>query len=56
MKDTVKVWSHGMAADVYGESIQKLVTGRDKRLNVYGDYIGKELRVCISASLNLFLF
>jgi hypothetical protein len=37
VKDAVKVWLNGLAAEVYYEGIQKLVTRYDKCLNVGGD-------------------
>jgi len=30
VRDAIKAWLHGLAAEVYGEGIQKLVTGYDK--------------------------
>jgi histone-lysine N-methyltransferase SETMAR len=41
VKDAVKVWLNGLAAEVYDEGIQKLVTRYDKCLNVGGDYVQK---------------
>jgi histone-lysine N-methyltransferase SETMAR len=41
MKDAVKEWLNGLAAEVYGEDIQKLVTCYDKCLNVGGEYVEK---------------
>jgi hypothetical protein len=41
VKDDVKVWLNGLAAEVYYEGIQKLVTRYDKCLNVGGDYVEK---------------
>jgi hypothetical protein len=41
VKDAVKEWLNGLAAEVYDEGIQKLVTRYDKRLNVGGDYVEK---------------
>jgi hypothetical protein len=41
VKDAVKEWLNGLAAEVYDEGIQKLVTRYDKCLNVGGDYVGK---------------
>jgi histone-lysine N-methyltransferase SETMAR len=41
VKDAVKEWLNGLAAEVYGEGIQKLVTRYNKCLNVGGDYVGK---------------
>jgi histone-lysine N-methyltransferase SETMAR len=38
-KDAVKEWLNGLAAEVYDEGIQKLVTRCDKCLNVGGDYV-----------------
>jgi histone-lysine N-methyltransferase SETMAR len=34
-------WLNGLAAEVYDEGIQKLVTRYDKCLNVGGDYVEK---------------
>jgi hypothetical protein len=41
VKDAVKEWLNGLAAEVYDEGIQKLVTRYDKCLNVSGDYVEK---------------
>jgi histone-lysine N-methyltransferase SETMAR len=41
VKDAVKEWLNGLAAEVYDEGIQKLVTSYDKCLNVGGDYVEK---------------
>jgi hypothetical protein len=55
VKDAVWAWLHELAAAGYGEGTQKLVTGYGKSLNVAGDYIERERRVCYSATVNLFL-
>jgi hypothetical protein len=39
VKDAVKEWLNGLAAEVYEEDIQKLVTRYDKCLNVGGDCV-----------------
>jgi histone-lysine N-methyltransferase SETMAR len=41
VKDAVKKWLNGLAAEVYDEGVQKLFTRYDKRLNVGGDYVEK---------------
>jgi histone-lysine N-methyltransferase SETMAR len=41
VKDAVREWLNGLAAEVYDEGIQKLVTRCDKCLNVGGDYVEK---------------
>jgi hypothetical protein len=41
MKDVIKEWLNGLAAEVYDEVIQKLVTRYDKRLNFSGGYVEK---------------
>jgi hypothetical protein len=41
VKDAVKECLNGLAAEVYDEGIQKLVTSYDKCLNVGGDYVVK---------------
>jgi hypothetical protein len=41
VKDAIKVWLNGLAAEVYDKGIQKLVTRYDKCLNVGGDYVEK---------------
>jgi hypothetical protein len=41
VKDAVKEWLNGLAAAVYDERIQKLVTRYGKCLNVGGDYVEK---------------
>jgi hypothetical protein len=39
VKDGFKQWLNGLAAEVYDEGIQKLVTGYDKCLNDGGDCV-----------------
>jgi histone-lysine N-methyltransferase SETMAR len=39
VKDAVKEWLNVLAAEVYDEGKQKLVTRYDKCLNVGGDYV-----------------
>jgi hypothetical protein len=59
VKDAVKAWLNGLAAEVYDEGIQKLVTRYDKCLNVGGDCVEKYLRVCnndTTFSFILFIF
>jgi hypothetical protein len=56
VKDAVKEWLNGLAAEVYDEGIQKLVTRYDKCLNVGGDYVEKYLRVCNKDTLIFFTF
>jgi hypothetical protein len=41
VRDAVKEWLNGLAAEVYDEGIQKLVTRYDKCLNVGGEYVEK---------------
>jgi hypothetical protein len=41
VKDAVKEWLNGLAAEVYDEGLQKLVTRYDKCLKVGGDYVEK---------------
>jgi hypothetical protein len=41
VKDAVKEWLNGLAAEVYDVGIQKLDTRYDKCLNVGGDYVEK---------------
>jgi hypothetical protein len=41
VKDAVKEWLNGLAAEVYDEGIQKLVTRYDKCMNVGGDCVEK---------------
>jgi histone-lysine N-methyltransferase SETMAR len=41
VQDAVKEWLNGLAAEIYDEGIQKLVTRYDKCLNVGGDYVEK---------------
>jgi histone-lysine N-methyltransferase SETMAR len=41
VKDAVKEWLNGLAAEVYDKGIQKLVTRYDKCLNVGGIYVEK---------------
>jgi histone-lysine N-methyltransferase SETMAR len=40
-QDAIKEWLNGLAAEVYDEGIQKLVTRYDKRLNGSGNYVEK---------------
>jgi histone-lysine N-methyltransferase SETMAR len=41
VKDAVKEWLNGLAAEVYGEGIVKLLSRLDKCPNLYGDYVEK---------------
>jgi hypothetical protein len=41
VKDDVKEWLNGLAAEVYDEGIQKLVTRYDKCLNDGDNYVEK---------------
>jgi hypothetical protein len=41
VKDAIKEWINRLAAEVYDEGIQKLVTRYDKCLNVGGNYVEK---------------
>jgi hypothetical protein len=41
VKDVVKQWLNGLAAEVYDEGTQKLITWYYKCLNVGGDYVEK---------------
>jgi hypothetical protein len=41
VKDVVREWLNGLAAEVCDEGIQKLVTRYDKCLNVGGDCVEK---------------
>jgi hypothetical protein len=41
VKDSVNEWLNGLAAEVYDEGVQKLVTRYGKCLNVGGDYVEK---------------
>jgi hypothetical protein len=41
VKDAVKEWLNGLAAEVYDEGTQKLVRRYDKCLNVGGDFVEK---------------
>lgn len=41
VKDAVKQWSNGLAAEVCDKGIQKLITCYDKCLNDGGDYVEK---------------
>ena len=41
VKDAVKLWLNGLAAEVYDEGIQELFTRCDRYLNVRGDYVEK---------------
>jgi hypothetical protein len=47
VKDAVKEWLNGLAAEVYDEGILNLVTRYDKCVNVGGDYVKKNLRSVI---------
>jgi hypothetical protein len=41
VKDAVKEWLQGLAAEVYDEGIVKLLSRLDKCLNLYCDYVEK---------------
>jgi hypothetical protein len=41
VKDAIKEWLNGLAAEVYDEGIVKLLSRLDKCLNLHGDYIEK---------------
>jgi hypothetical protein len=41
VKDSVKEWLNGLAAEVSDEGIHKLVTRYENCLNVGGDYVEK---------------
>ena len=41
VKDAVKQWLNGLAAEAYDGGIQKLVTGYDSCLNAAGNYVEK---------------
>jgi hypothetical protein len=41
VKDAVKEWLNGLAAEVYEEGIVRLLSRLDKCLSLYGDYVGK---------------
>jgi len=41
VKDAVKQWLNGMAAEVYDEGIQKFFARCDRCLSVRGDYVEK---------------
>jgi hypothetical protein len=56
IKDDVRQWLNGLAADVYDEDIQTLITGYEKNQNIRDDYVEKCLRVGNYGTLNLFLF
>jgi len=43
VKNVVKHWLTGLAAEVYDEGIQKLITGYDKCLNIGDDCDEKQL-------------
>jgi hypothetical protein len=51
-KDSIKEWLNVLAADVYEEGIQKLVTRYDRCLNVGGDCVEKYVRVCNNLHLH----
>lgn len=56
VKDGFRQWLNVLAAEVYDDGIQKLVTGYDMCLNVDGDYVEKFLRVCNNDTLNVLNF
>ena len=41
VKDAIKEWLNGLAAEVYDEGVQKVVAHYDKCLKVRGDYVEK---------------
>jgi hypothetical protein len=55
VKGAVKEWLNGLAAEVYDEGIQKLVTHYDKCLNVGDDYIEQYLRVFNNDTIIFFI-
>jgi hypothetical protein len=46
VKKTIKDWFSGLAANLYTAGIQKLITQYYKCLELYGDYVGKLVKVC----------
>jgi hypothetical protein len=56
VKYAVKEWLNGLAAEVYDEGIQKLVTRYDKCLNIFGDYVENNLGSVIMIHSFLFIF
>jgi hypothetical protein len=48
VRDAVKHWVYGLEVEVYDKGIQKLITGYDKCLNAGGDYVEKQLGICIN--------
>jgi hypothetical protein len=56
VKDAVKEWLNGLAAEVYDEDTQKLVTRYDKCLNVGGDYVQNNLGSVIMTHYIFYLF
>jgi hypothetical protein len=56
VKDAVKEWLNGLAAEVYDEGIQKLVTRYDKCLNVGGNYVENNLGSVIMIHYVYFYF
>jgi hypothetical protein len=56
VKDAVKEWLSELAAEVYDEDIQKLVTRYDKCLNVGGDNVENNLVSVIMIHYILLLF
>jgi hypothetical protein len=56
VKQAVKEWLNGLAAEVYDVGVQKLVTGRDKCLTVGGDCVEIHIGVSNSDTLHLFFF
>jgi hypothetical protein len=54
VKDVFKERLNGLAAEVYGEGTQKLVTGYDNCLNVGGDCMENSVVCNNNNNLNLF--
>jgi hypothetical protein len=56
VKDAIKKWLNGLAAEVYDEDIQNVITRYDKCLNVGGNYVEKCRRICNNVTLSFFKF
>jgi len=56
VKDAVKQWSNGLAAEVYDKGTQKLITRYHKCLNAGDDYVENNLRVRNNDTLFYCLF
>ena len=56
LKDAVVTWLNSQAATLYSKGIHKLVPRYDKCLNVKGDYVEKQTKICAKTLYIQFLY